>query len=129
LLLGTGVDLVEIARIKKLHKKAGDTFLNRVFTSQERKFLGQKGNPYPSMAARFAAKEAVFKALDLRGHGASWQDVTVLTLASGKPFLLLSGQTARRAKQLGVGKATLSLSHSQEMAVAFVCFEKKSFRA
>lgn len=129
MLLGTGIDLVEITRIKKLHTKAGDTFLKRVFTPWERKYLSQKGNPYPSMAARFAAKEAVFKALDLRGRGSSWQEVTVLTLASGKPSLLLSGKTARRAKELGVGKVTLSLSHSKEMAVAFVCFEKKYPRA
>jgi holo-[acyl-carrier protein] synthase len=125
-LVGMGIDLVEIARIKKLHEKAGDTFLNRVFTPRERKFLSQKGNPYPSMAARFAAKEAVFKALDLRGRGASWQDVTVLTLASGRPSLLLSGKTARRARHLGVGKVGLSLSHSKETAMALVYFEKKS---
>lgn len=126
MLLGVGIDLVEIARIKELHKKAGNRFLQRVFTPFERRYLAQKENPYPSMAARYAAKEAVFKALDLRGRGASWQDVTVLTLASGKPTLLLTGNTAKRAKQLRVGKITLSLSHSQELGAAFVCFEKKS---
>ena len=122
-MLRCGIDLVEIARIKRVHEGAGERFLHRVFTASERRYLARKKNPYPSMAARFAAKEAVFKALDLRGRGATWQDVTVISLPGGRPALLLAGQTARRARELGVKRISLSLSHSRELAVAFVCLQ------
>ena len=119
-MLGNGIDLVEIARIKRLHETGGENFLRRIFTPYERKFLAGKKNPYPSMAARFAAKEAVFKALDLRGRGASWQDVTVFSLSGGRPTLLLTGIAGRRVKELKVRRISLSLSHSKELAVASV---------
>ncbi len=119
-MLGNGIDLVEIDRIKRLHKKMGERFLTRVFTPPERRYLARKKNPYPSMAARFAAKEAVFKALDLRGCGATWQDITVFSLPGGRPTLLLTGRTAQRVKELKVRSISLSLSHSRELAVASV---------
>ena len=120
-LLRNGIDLVEIARIKRLHERQGERFLRRVFTPRERKYLGKKQNPYPSMAARFAAKEAVYKALDLKGRGASWQDVTVLSLKGGRPALLLTGNAARRARELKVKRMSLSLSHGRELAIASLC--------
>lgn len=120
-----GIDLVEISRIKRVHERRGARFLERVFTPYERRFLARKKNPYPSMAARFAAKEAVFKALDLKERGASWQDVTVLSLTGGRPALLLSGAAARRARELGIKRISLSLSHSRDTAGAFVCLEGK----
>jgi len=124
--LRCGVDLVEIARIQRAHENSGGRFLQRVFPRPERQYLTGKKNPYPSMAVRFAAKEAVFKALDLRGRGASWQDVTVLSLAGGRPVLVLGGQTARRARDLGVTRISLSLSHGRELAVAFVCMRGRT---
>ena len=121
MLLRNGIDLVEIARIRTLHEREGERFLRRIFTPRERKYLARKRNPYPSMAVRFAAKEAVYKALDLKGLGASWQDVTVLSLKGGRPVLLLTGRTARRARELKVKRISLSLSHGRDLAVASLC--------
>ncbi len=124
MLTGIGIDLVEISRLEVLHKKLGEKFLRRVFTASERKYVLAKKNPYPSMAARFAAKEAVFKALNLRDKGVSWQDIEVISLAGGVPLLSLRGGAARQAKKNKARKILISLTHSKEIAAAFVCIVK-----
>lgn len=121
---GIGIDLVEISRLETLYKKLGEKFLRRVFTVSERQYILAKKNPYPSMAARFAAKEAVFKALNLRDRGVSWQDIEVISLPRGAPSLSLRGGAAQQAKKNKVRKILISLTHSKEIAAAFVCVVK-----
>ncbi len=121
-MLTTGVDLIEIARIKRALERYGDRFLARVFTPNE--VLYCRGR-VAELAARFAAKEAVSKALGvgmrvLARDGIHWKDVEVLGDQRGKPIVRLSGRAAERAEELGLGEWAVSLSHTKEHAIAFV---------
>jgi holo-[acyl-carrier protein] synthase len=118
-LLGTGVDIVETARISSSLERHGDRFLARVFLDGERAYCGKMSNPAPCYAARFAAKEAVSKAFGT-GIGASlaWLDIEVRRKASGEPFVVLHGEGAKTATRLGITEIRLSLSHSGQYAVA-----------
>jgi holo-[acyl-carrier protein] synthase len=121
-MLTTGVDLIEIARIERTVKHYGDRFLARVFTPNE--MLYCRGR-VPELAARFAAKEAVSKALGvgmriLARDGIHWQDVEVIGDRRGKPIVRLSGRAAERAEDLGLTEWAVSLSHTREHALAFV---------
>jgi holo-[acyl-carrier protein] synthase len=111
-----GVDIVEIARLEKAIARWGEDFLKRVYTDSELKLYRQK---LPSLAARFAAKEAVIKALGKPEPGASLKDVEVLSGPSGQPVVNLYGKTQQQAKGMGLSKLAVSLSHSKEYAVAF----------
>ncbi len=111
-----GVDIIEIDRVNRATKKWGNTFLTRVFTPSELKSYRDKQS---SLAARFAAKEAVLKALGACDRGISWQDIEVLTENNGKPVILLHGNARESAAELGITELTVSLSHSKEYAVAF----------
>jgi holo-[acyl-carrier protein] synthase len=120
--LTTGVDLIEIARISRALERYGDRFLARVFTPNE--VLYCRGR-VPELAARFAAKEAVSKALGvgmriLARDGIHWQDVEVIGDRRGKPFVRLSGRAAERAEELELTEWAVSLSHTREHAIAFV---------
>ncbi len=110
-----GIDIVEISRIKKAISRFGDRFLNRIFTPNELKLYRDKPQ---SLAARFAAKEAVAKSL--KAKNLSWQDAEILSADGGKPVIYLHGKAERRAKLLGLGNFSVSLSHSRSHAVAFV---------
>jgi len=117
-----GVDLVEIPRIERMVARYGDRFLERVFTPAEA--LYARGR-MPELAARFAAKEAVSKALGvgmrmLSPEGIGWQDVEVLGDHRGRPEITLHGRAAERAAELGLTEWAISLSHTREYAVAFV---------
>ncbi len=125
MLLGNGLDLVEISRIKQIHQRRGGRFIERVFTEAEREYIMSKKNPYPSMAARFAAKEAVYKSLGFRDSGISWRDISILTSPGGRPHLSLRGKAALRAKKIGVRKIFISLTHGKEIAAAMVSVEGK----
>jgi holo-[acyl-carrier protein] synthase len=118
-ILGTGVDIVETARIISSLERHGDRFLARVFLDGERAYCQKMTNPAPCYAARFAAKEAVSKAFGT-GIGASlgWLDVEVRRKASGEPFIVLHGEGAKTAARLGITEIRLSLSHSDHYAVA-----------
>lgn len=118
-MLECGVDLVEIARIEKAVARLGDRFVNRVFTSEERTYARGRG---PQLAARFAAKEAAAKILGtgLWRHGVTWHDIAIINEPGGKPHLVLSGEAARRAADLGLTSWSVSLSHSRDSAIAFV---------
>lgn len=124
MLAGIGLDLIEIHRIKALHEKEGEKFINRVFTYNEQKYFFKKKNPYPSMAARFAAKEAAFKALNLRDKGASWREIYITTLPDGRPSLCLRGKAAKWARKQGVRKIFVSLTHNKDTAAASVSVVK-----
>ena len=113
-----GVDIVEINRIEKALARWGDTFRQRVFTQAE---LGRYGRRPQSLAARFAAKEAVSKALG-KPAGISWQHIEILSVENGQPSIRLYGKAQERAESLGLTHLAVSLAHSREHAVAFVSF-------
>jgi holo-[acyl-carrier protein] synthase len=113
-----GVDLVEIARISRAVERWGQRFLRRVWTERE---LALCRGRLPELAARFAAKEAVSKALGTgMADGITWLDIEVLSDLSGKPVLYLHGEARRRAARLGLDSWAISLSHSAHLACAFV---------
>lgn len=118
-MLYTGVDLIEIARLRAAVERHGVRFLARVFTPAEITLCSGRAE---SLAARFAAKEAVAKALGtgIWRSGIGWTDVEILREQSGAPLLRLHGGAAQRAAALGIGAWSLSLSHDRERAVAFV---------
>lgn len=124
MILGTGIDLAEVARIREAVERYGRRFLERVFTPGEIAYVERKANRYERYAARFAAKEAGMKALGTGWRrGVRWQDFEVRNQASGRPALLLHGVAAEYARQLGVERIHLSLTHTETMAQAFVILE------
>ena len=110
-----GVDIIEISRIEESVRRFGQAFLERIYTQKE---LDCYQNKLPSLAARFAAKEAVIKALD--APGISPKDIEILSAPDGKPLVTLHGQAKEKAEKLGIKMLDISLSHSREYAVAFV---------
>jgi holo-[acyl-carrier protein] synthase len=121
LILGTGVDLIEVARIKAAldNPRTGQRFRQRVFTAGEISYCDGRRTGHESFAARFAAKEAVFKAL---GRLYGWREVEVRR-AKGPPTIELHGRAAERAREIGVQRLHLSLTHTAANAVAFVVLE------
>jgi holo-[acyl-carrier protein] synthase len=120
--LTSGVDLIRIARVERILDRYGDRFLERVFTADEVAYA--RGRP-AELAARFAAKEAVSKALGVgmrmmaRG-GIGWREAEVVGDHRGKPLLRLHGRAAERAEELGLSEWSVSLSHTEDHAIAFV---------
>lgn len=112
-----GVDIIEIPRVSKVLARHRERFLRRVFTPVEVAFCRGR---ISELAARFAAKEATMKALGTGVRGVAWRDIEVLPDRRGKPLLYLYGGARRRADVLGLRDIDVSLSHSQEYAVAFV---------
>ncbi len=111
----TGIDLIEIARIAASIERHGERFLARVFTAEERQSCA---NRVESLAARFAAKEAVAKALGSGLDGFGFLDIEITRAANGAPGLRLHGGAAERARQQGLNHWSISLSHSQSHATA-----------
>ena len=120
--LSAGVDIIELDRVRRALERFGERFLARIFTSEE---IARYGNRLPELAARFAAKEAVSKALGvglnhMSVHGIGWREVEVLPDPLGKPVLTLSGRAQELAEEQGLREWTISLSHGRDYAVAFV---------
>lgn len=115
--LRTGVDLIELERIGQVIQRYGRRFLERVFTAQE---LAEVGESTASLAARFAAKEAVAKALGTGIGDVGWQEIEVLRGPARQPKLHLSGRAAVLADQLELDLWSLSLTHNQSHAIALV---------
>ncbi len=124
MIVGTGIDIVEVPRVGHSIERFGERFLSRVFTAAEIRYCEAKANRVERFAARFAAKEAAMKAIGtgLRG-GITWKDFEVGREPGGRPTLLLHGKAARVAEGLGVRRSHLSVSHTQEHAVAYVVME------
>jgi len=117
---GIGTDLIKIGRINRLMQKYPQRFLDRVFTAGEIEFCRARLNVAASLAARFAAKEAVRKALSIGGvKECSWRDIEIISRPDGKPAVKLHNKTAVLAVQQGVGSILISLSHEKELALAF----------
>ena len=124
MIVGTGVDIAEVPRIREAVGRFGERFLKRVFTPEEIRYCTSKANTEERLAARFAAKEAAMKAIGtgLR-HGVTWQDVEVVRQLGGRPGLRLSGKAAEFAAALGCQRIHLSLSHTEDQAIAHVILE------
>ena len=116
-MLATGVDLVEIERMQSIVERYGERFLGRVFTSQE---LVEVGSNTSSLAARFAAKEAVSKALGTGIGRVTWLEIEILRGPARQPILHLYGEADRLAQELGLRQWSISLSHTQAHAIALV---------
>jgi holo-[acyl-carrier protein] synthase len=125
LIVGTGVDLAEVNRIRSSFERFGERFRDRVFTPLEVAYVEKKANKYERYAGRFAAKEAGMKAIGTGWkRGVTWHDFEVVNLPSGRPTLKLSGVAAEVAKQLGVTAIQLSITHTSELGMAHVILEK-----
>ncbi len=111
-----GTDIIEIERVHNVINKWGTHFMNRVYTKKEQ----LKYRRVPELAARFAAKEAVMKALGTGISGAGWLDIEILSDRRGKPQVYLHGKARRRAKRLGLDGLEVSLSHCRQYALAVV---------
>ncbi len=116
-----GIDIVEIARIERIMARWGDHFLKRIYTEKEIELCR---NRIPSLAARFAAKEATMKALGISARDVGWLDVETLSNSSGQPVLYLHGKADHRAREIGLTELVVSLSHSRESAIASVIGER-----
>src|SRR6267142_5916872 len=113
MIVGTGIDLVEIGRIKRSVERFGERFLDRIFTAAEKAYCLQKKNAAESLAARFAAKEAGAKALGTGiSRGVNWLEIEVLREPGGRPTIAFHGRALERAKRLGTRSAALSITHT-----------------
>ena len=124
MIVGTGIDIAEVARIRQSIERFGQRFLERIFTPGEIGYCDSKVNRFERYAARFAAKEAAMKALGTGwNHGVRWRDCEVARLPGGRPTIQFHGKAAQFAAKLGAKNAALSLSHTQEQAIAQVILE------
>jgi len=124
MIVGTGIDIGEVPRIREAIERHGQRFLNRIFTEGEIQYCESKANRVERYAARFAAKEAGMKALGTGwNHGVRWRDIEVARKPGGRPTLLLHGKAAEFAGQLGATNIALSITHTAEQAMAQVILE------
>jgi holo-[acyl-carrier protein] synthase len=117
-MLRCGVDIIEIERVAKAWRRRPRLFMKRFFTVAEARQLAARKHPEQHLAARFAAKEAVFKVLGAGMGKLSWTDVEILSEPGGAPAVALHGRAAERAHELGINHIAVSLSHSRDYAVA-----------
>jgi holo-[acyl-carrier protein] synthase len=118
-LFGVGTDIIEIGRIKRAFERSGVRFLEKIFTPGEMEFCEMRKARFSSYAARFAAKEAVLKALGTGMAGCSLLDVEVTRPGGGRPEIVLHGAAAAIAKEKGIASVLISISHNRDQAVAF----------
>lgn len=119
-MLYIGVDIIEIPRIARAVERWGERFLQRIYTPQEIAYARGRA---PQLAARFAAKEAVMKALGTGIRGVSWKEIEVVRERGQAPTIRLTGRALHRAQHLGIIRFALSLSHGRELAIAFAIGE------
>lgn len=124
MIVGTGIDIAEVPRIAESISRFGDRFLRRVFTQGEMQYCDSKANSVERYAARFAAKEAAMKALGTGwNHGVRWVDVEVFREPGRRPTIRFHGQAAEFAARLHTRNVSLSMSHTQQQAIASVILE------
>jgi holo-[acyl-carrier protein] synthase len=112
-----GVDIIEVSRIASALSRWGERFLHRIYTVSELEAYSER---LLSLAARFAAKEAVMKALGTGRRGIAWREIEVLRLPGGRPSVHLHGKAEEKARSLGIERFSISLSHTSSHAIAFV---------
>jgi len=124
MIVGTGVDIAEVPRIAASIRRFGDRFLRRIFTEGEIRYCESKANRVERYAARFAAKEAAMKAIGTGwNHGVTWRDCEVCRAPGGRPTITFHGKAAEFAAKLGAVHIALSLSHTEQFAIAQVILE------
>jgi holo-[acyl-carrier protein] synthase len=124
MIIGSGIDLVEIVRIQQSIDRYGERFLDRIFTGAEQAFCLRKRKSAESFAARFAAKEAAAKALGTGiNHGVSWLEIEVVRERGARPTIQFHGRAAEVAARLGAARAALSITHTADLAMASVLLE------
>jgi holo-[acyl-carrier protein] synthase len=124
MIVGSGIDLAEVVRIRQSIDRFGGRFLNRVYTAAEQAYCLRKRNSAESFAARFAAKEAGAKALGTGiSRGVTWREIEVLRQPGGRPTLQFHGRAAQVAARLGVVRIALSITHTAQLAMASVVLE------
>jgi len=124
MIVGTGIDIAEVPRIRQSIERFGPRFIERIFTEGEQRYCDSKANRMERYAARFAAKEAAMKALGTGwNHGVRWRDCEVVRMPGGRPTIAFHGKAGEFATKLGVKNAALSISHTQEQAIAQVILE------
>jgi holo-[acyl-carrier protein] synthase len=124
LIVGMGVDIAEVERIRGAIERHGEVFLRRIYTAREREYCEQFKNKYERYAGRFAAKEAAMKALGTGWRrGVKWVDLEVVRETGGRPTLAITGEAAKIAQLIGVKSVALSITHTESQALAQVIFE------
>ena len=124
MIVGTGIDIAEVPRVRRSIERFGNRFLERIYTVGEMRYCDSKANRAERYAARFAAKEAAMKALGTGwSRGVRWRDCEVTRLAGGRPAIAFHGKASEIAAKLGVKNAALSISHTAEQAIAQVILE------
>jgi holo-[acyl-carrier protein] synthase len=123
-ILGTGIDIIEVARIAASYEKFGERFVKRILHPAEIAYCLSHRNPAPFLAARFAAKEAISKAFGT-GIGAAlgWQDIEICKKESGEPFVVLHGSGKKKFESRGAKQLLVSLSHTEHYAAATAILE------
>lgn len=120
MIYGIGIDIVQISRFKRVVDRWGDRFVNKIFTSEEINYSKSKSFPEESLAGRFAAKEALFKAM---GRGLPWREVEIRRLETGKPEMRLTGKSFKAQRESNISCIHLSMSHHGDYAIAEVLLE------
>ena len=124
MIVGLGIDITEVERMRQAIERRGQALLKRVFTPAEIAYCQKHRDPYERFAGRFAAKEAAMKALGTGWRrGVRWLDIEVVRLGSGKPTLKLSGVAQKFAERLEVNNIAVSITHDGNTAMAQVIFE------
>ncbi len=124
MIVGTGIDIVEVPRIAASIERFGRRFLERVFTANEIRYCDSKANKFERYAGRFAAKEAGMKALGTGwGRGVTWHDVEVVRAPGSRPRLVFHAKAAEFFRCLGAAQAHLSITHTADSAMAQVILE------
>jgi holo-[acyl-carrier protein] synthase len=118
LIKGVGIDLIHISRVARAFRRRPERFLRRIFSPEEIKILQRKANPFPSMAARFAAKEAVAKALGCGIGEVKWTELEILPGTKGKPTVFLRGRARAWAEHYGIKGVEVSMAHDGPYAMA-----------
>jgi holo-[acyl-carrier protein] synthase len=129
MIAGTGIDLVDVGRLKKIIAKWGGRFTGRFFSQHEIDYCQKRAVPAIHYAARFAAKESFLKSLGIGlGMGVNLKDIEVMNDQQGKPDLILHGEAQRLLSERGIQKVHLSLTHTSDAAVAVVILESQRDR-
>jgi holo-[acyl-carrier protein] synthase len=124
MIVAIGIDIIEIARLEEVFRRRGERFRARVFTRGEIDYCERQSSRLASYAARFAAKEAVMKALGTGwSEGIGWREIEVARSETGAPTIVLAGRALERLGKIGARKAHVSLSHSRGLAIAQVVLE------
>ena len=125
MILGTGIDIIEVARIRASYDKFGERFLKRILKPAEIAYCLSHKNPAPHLAVRFAAKEAISKSFGTGiGRQLGWQDMEIGRKESGEPFVILHDKGRKLLEQRGANKIHVSLSHTENYAAAMAILEE-----